>query len=383
MSAKNLSTFKDETSGRWWRFTDYEVTQGYIKPAADATLDYYDPWGEFESVDALRRQGGRSIDRPYLSLQDISSAFDLSESHGFAHINPDKWPILTEWCKKHGPLGLFFIEARQIDLYPRWDSRLLSTEVEGSSWPSTTSCVRTPTGWFRQQLSHLGNAEVFSVPLEEKPQGGIVPRKFWPADASEPGVITQDEKGRLKRVPLGSFMPQFFPSIAEPETHIYPTPLSDDFWKDYSENVVRFLYAANQFNSMMRTLARMKPFLEMTEFEKHEVISARQHLLYLSSQVNPSIGFNADGTSFRDTVCTSLLASFAMMVLLDSTREMLRVCDKCDRVFVSTVERARFCSTRCRNAVMQQERRTRVKREQGFRVPLRSPIGPPDPETDQ
>ncbi len=88
-------------------------------------------WVELESVNAARQKGGRALPRPYLSLQDVSAAFDPRESRGFAHINPDKWPILTDWCQKYGLLGLFFVEARQVDLYPRWDSRLLGTEVEG------------------------------------------------------------------------------------------------------------------------------------------------------------------------------------------------------------------------------------------------------------
>ncbi len=170
-------------------------------------------------------------------------------------------------------------------------------------------------------------------------------------------------------------MPQFFPSVPNPETHAYPTPLSSEFWQEYSESIVKFLYAAETFTATLRTLASLKPVDEMSEFDKFKVGEARQHLLYLSSQVNPSIGFKKDGTCFRETICTSLLASFAMMVLLDSTRGLLNLCAKCDRVFVSSAGRARFCSTRCRNATMQSERRNRQKQKAAFPPAFPSAFG--------
>ena len=363
MTPNKLSTANDETDygGRWWRSSAYEVDGNHIRPVVGSVREIYDPWAEFESVNAARQKGGRAIHRPYLSLQDVSAAFDHRESRGFTQINPDKWPILTKWCRKYGLLGLFFVEARQVDLYPRWDSRLLNMKVEGDSWPTTCSLIRTPTGWFRQQFTHLGNAEAFSLPFDKKPHGSLVPRQYWSPDWAEPGVVIQNERGLLKRAQLADFMPQFFPSVSNPETHTYPTPLSSEFWQDYSESIVKFLYAADTFTATLRTLASLRPADEMTDFEKHKVGNAREYLLYLSSQVNPSIGFNKDGSCFRETICTSLLASFAMMVLLDSTRGLLNVCAKCDRVFVSSAGRARFCSARCRNAMMQSERRGRSK----------------------
>ena len=363
MTPNKLSTENGEIdcAGRWWRSSAYEVSANHIRPAAGSVQEIYDPWAEFESVNQARQKGGRAIPRPYLSLQTVSTAFDPRESRGFAHINPDKWPILTDWCQKYGLLGLFFVEARQVDLYPRWDSRLFGSQVEGDSWPTTSSLIRTPTGWFRQQMTHLDNIEALSLPFEKKPHGSLVPREYWSPHWAEPGVLSQNERGIIRRTPLADFMPQFFPSVPNPEIHAYPTPLSSEFWQGYSESVVKFLYAAEIFTVTLRTLASLKPVNEMTDFDKHQVGQARDYLLYLSSQVNPSIGFKEDGSCFRETICTSLLASFAMMVLMDSTRGLLNLCAKCDRVFVSSAGRARFCSTRCRNAMMQSERRGRSK----------------------
>src|SRR5437868_5639888 len=33
--------------GAWWRFSEYEIADGWIRPTARAKLERYDPWQQF------------------------------------------------------------------------------------------------------------------------------------------------------------------------------------------------------------------------------------------------------------------------------------------------------------------------------------------------
>jgi hypothetical protein len=342
--------------GKWWRCSSYEVTSGFICPAKDATVTEYNPWVEFEEPIAGKK-GGQKLARPYLSFMELTKAFSIGESHGFAHLDPTKWPIITDWCRKFGLPGLFFLEARQVNLYPRWRHLL----AEASRWPTCSTHIRTSTGW-KTRTAGTFNVNAMTLPNDDKPDGGLVPTEYWAG--WEPGVIRQNDQGLIERVAIADFMRPFFPSVpdAEREIYAYPTPLRQEWWKEYSEGVAQFLTAAEDFSRMVRTLASFKLLGQMTEVEKIYNVNARKKLLYLSSQVNPELGLKNDGTFSYDWVCTSLLASFAMMVVLDCARGLLNICGNCDSVFVSSAGRARFCSDRCRRTTMQREWRGR-KRE--------------------
>jgi hypothetical protein len=120
---------------------------------------------------------------------------------------------------------------------------------------------------------------------------------------------------------------------------------------------------------MITALARFKPESEMSEPEKFEFLTARNRLLYLSSQVNPSLGLPEDGSWVREWVCTSQLASFAMMVMLDVERGLINECANCQTIFVSSAARAKYCSDRCRRTALQRERRGRKR---GMYSPLKT-----------
>jgi hypothetical protein len=363
MEADNLSSANiEETNcvGQWWRASAYEVTFGHIQPTPDAIISPFDPWKEYREADAARTKGGGILNRPYLSLVELVKSFDPTESHGWAHIDPDKWPIITQWCAEHGLMGLFFTEARQVNLYPRWVHLNVSNSIP-SPLPYFSSHLRTPTGWLRRSTGTF-NIDAMSLSDDQRIVGALVPKEYWIPEW-EPGVITADEKGFIKRVPMATFMGQYFSSVPVSEREIweYPTPLTADFWKNYSEKVTQFVVMAREFVDMVRAIARFNPESELSEVEQYEITTARQRLLYLSSQVNPSLGINKDGSYVREWVCTSQLASFAMMVMLDAERGLINECANCKTIFVSSAGRAKFCSDRCRRTALQRERRGRKR----------------------
>ncbi len=346
--------FSDENvcTGTWWKFSEYVVDANCIRPTDAASLVTYDPWEEFERE--TKSKSG-SLSRPYLSLLEISKAFDLVKTGVFAHLDPKTWPIITDWFRSHGSLGLFFIEARQVNLYPRW-GRNEPLKLE-ECLPAFYTQIRTPTGW-KRQTSSTWNVNTMSLPSDKRVENSLVPKEHW-TDGWEPGVIVTNEQGVISRAKLADFMGRFFQTIQhnERETYIYPTPFTEAFWRLYSESIVEFLNMAHSFEQMVRTLIRGDS--ETSPFEAYKLEFARQRLLYFSSQVNPSLYPKKDGSFGREWVCTSLMASFSMMVQLDLQRGLLNECANCETIFVSSAGRARFCSERCRKTMLQREWRDR------------------------
>src|SRR5918912_966861 len=62
----------DAAAGGWWRFEDYELRDGYIRPAPGAKLERYDPWADYRA-----RQGKRELQPPYKSLLGLLDSIYL------------------------------------------------------------------------------------------------------------------------------------------------------------------------------------------------------------------------------------------------------------------------------------------------------------------
>ena len=84
----------DVVLGQWCRFSRYVLLDGRIRPAADATPEWYDPW---ERYWLSRKPAGPTP--PYQSL--IGLVESLS-----AAIRPEDENRLLEWCQEHGVLGV-------------------------------------------------------------------------------------------------------------------------------------------------------------------------------------------------------------------------------------------------------------------------------------
>ena len=117
--------------------------------------------------------------------------------------------------------------------------------------------------------------------------------------------------------------------------------------------------SAYAFASVVRRIANIKPINELSDVEQDQIIGAREELMLWASQVNPALNIRRDGTCTKEWVSTCLMASYAMMALLDAASGLLNACDNCKRLFVSSAGRARFCSTRCRKTALQREYRSR------------------------
>ena len=48
----------DVSLGKWWRFSAYEIREGFIRPAPGAKLTVYDPWEEYRQAFIRKNQEG-------------------------------------------------------------------------------------------------------------------------------------------------------------------------------------------------------------------------------------------------------------------------------------------------------------------------------------
>jgi hypothetical protein len=369
MSSEIGTQLSEEYIGWWFRADSYEVSlTQHIHATPGGKIERYNPWEGFQLAGGKSKRGGGTLLRPYVSLIEIVDTFDHADKtrSGFAHLDPEMFPVVRNWYREHGCLGLFLTKVREVKLYPRWESLALgaNSRPTSHSFPTFSHHVRTPTGWTRRRFHSLSNERALLLPADQRPEGGLVQKELWTPEW-RPGVLIETPDGFAQET-IQEFMNKFFPTIPEEEqeTYCYPLPLSESFWGLYSESVGDFLNAARSFSRAVRSLARFRPIEEMDDVEHHFIATAYHELMYLASQVNPLLRLNKDGTCSREWVCTSLLASYAMMVLLDVERGALNLCAKCNRVFTSSAGRARFCSAKCRRTQLQRESRARKKTEE-------------------
>lgn len=222
--------------------------------------------------------------------------------------------------------------------------------------------VRESTGWTERNIVGSKNLAALTLAPAEKETGGLVPRELWDEDWEPPGVLIQDPGSSIySRLSIADVFGDFFPSIhkEELETFPYPLPSSDEFWSLYAEPWPRFIGQARLFATLARTLGKVKPLQESTQEEKRISAEAVAVLKSLVAQTTSTLYLRDDGTLGHELMSTSLMASYAMMLLIDAARGLVNACFNCDRVFVSSAGRAKFCSPQCRKSSLQRGWRAR------------------------
>jgi hypothetical protein len=111
-------------TGRWWRFTKYVLSEGYVRPARGARLEAYDPWADYW------RSRERGEVPPYQSLLDLLRAIKWNPSEGSDSrligpaapelLEPEAVHQLLAWCAAHGLLGVLPQRALLLTLAPRF-----------------------------------------------------------------------------------------------------------------------------------------------------------------------------------------------------------------------------------------------------------------------
>jgi hypothetical protein len=324
--------------GHWWRWTRYEIRDGYIRPGSGARLKPYDPWAMWRSTRPPAKSSNqrRSGETPYQSLLrllgelqyrrpgDEPLAFTPGEVDlVLAPFTEDSEAKLLEWCARYGLLGLLLHRTVQVTLAARTGLQVQHTKI-GAGWITTER---------RQQP--------FSIP----------------------GAILQPLRGAG---PVAEFLrttwSRFFPDVPhdQRETFAYPEPLIKEFWEQYAEPVADFLSGMHALRELHQAVRLFQDRSAKTRrLRKLQAAISSPHLLAegLTAGVALALEWNRARHLQLKWVGSSLLASLAIMMLEDLTYGRALQCPGCGRPFVSGAYQARFCSARCRWVVQKREYR--------------------------
>jgi hypothetical protein len=194
----------------------------------------------------------------------------------------------------------------------------------------------------------------------------LVPPQELPEEWPKPEVLLQDlTTGGWKREPLAKTWARFFPDVppSERETYAYPLPGTAEFWRLYAEPVYQFVEVATLLLSAIQGLGRLAEKDHTPEI-KSEADRAIWALNTLISPTGPAADLSSGNQIEQRWYSPSLLGAFAMMALRDlSEQRWPRICDNCDKLFVTKAYQGRYCTDRCRYAAQKRRYRQRQKRQ--------------------
>jgi predicted nucleic acid-binding Zn ribbon protein len=353
----------DISAGVWWKFSAYEVRDGYIKASAGATLIPYDPWEEYRHTPAKQKS---QVMRPYQSLLALADKLNIVATNKEWGLAVESQARVVEWCNRYGLLGILPHQSQMVNLVPRWEP--LHFNPTGPLLPLQRYFVRTNTGWYGSGRQILGGTEAQPVETDLTQKGLIVPEEYWPRNFPSAGVLAQElHSTELKWQSLSEAWAPYFPDVAleERETYQYPTPFSVPFWHKYSESVFAFWNGAMAFRNAVKSLQISKPLSEMTDHDRFLVAESIQNLHALLGSVAPSLKLGSDGVYHQQWASKSLLGSFAMMVLLDVTEHRrILTCPVCGKVFITEAWQGFYCSDTCRHTAQKRRQRDKQRTEE-------------------
>jgi hypothetical protein len=352
----------DILHSNWWKFADYTIDGGYIRPVPGSKLISYNPAEAYlrkekkpnKSAGAKQTRRTKDLIPPYQSLIDMLAQLGIAPH---ARINTKSLTthdheVILQWCKGYGLLGILPQIAHRALLAPRY-------ELNGAdpSWQTCSaeqhSLERIGGEWKRvvDRLRH-------NWPLDHA--GRLVSGKFKTNQFREEGVLMGDLSGKIWQwQPFHYGWHRFFPQVPkeESDTYPYPLPTTELFWREYAEPLDLFLEGA-------QLLLRAITYRRQEERLPHRL--GREILNQLVSSVGLTAGESPSergGLEYR-WLSPSLLATFGMMFCSDIKGAwQLFQCarEDCGKIFVSRAYQAAYCSDRCQFTVHKRKQRGKEK----------------------
>ncbi len=323
----------------WWKFTSYELREGYIRPTPGAKLQSYSPWEGWRATGPLKQ--GRQP--PYQLLFQLltrrpgpqEEAVDVSNvptvepperllSPPGEDLGRNKSPSvpppfeveLLRWCRRYGLLGLFPHLFSEIELGQQNDEAASQSQQERMVG---LRHVRTNRGW---------------VSLPGFRSENRSPLAFGRANLNEKSSQWQ---------PLTVVSSRFFPDLPDSGLHLFGHQpfLSDEFWRSYAEPLGDFLTGAFVLrNAVLGSNQGVSTSIKSSQGP--DLLDA------LIEPTGVTIERTKPGNRLLMTyTIPSLLSALAVMVR-DLERGHALQCPTCRSVFISARPQSRYCSLRCR-----------------------------------
>jgi hypothetical protein len=300
----------DTIHGRWWRFTEYESHEGYVRPSRKSKIEEFDPWPAYHRALGERGDGHRTSSRPKGPLDHF---LDLMGAVG----NLPNADAICDWSSRFGPLGLLLERTEFLNL----------PEGQYVPWSTAHEYQRQP------------NPTPVSIELAT---GALLvaPLRFMPF------------RGRRFESLEGTWA-HYFPGV-DPKKG-YPLWGTEAFRREYAEPFSDWIGAASAFRDALVALGSGSPPSILTP---DKYLRARQKTKFgeivLNSvvrHVSPKIALTHDDAPRLEWSSPTLLSSLGMMGLLNLGGDRIaRRCENetCGKLFFSTREDARFCGDKCR-----------------------------------
>jgi hypothetical protein len=333
-------------SGGWWRFDKYEIRDGWIGPAPNATLEWYDPW---EAYHRSRLETG--VAPPYQHLLDLALSLGAEWDSELGWIldqdllerdfESQKHELLLDWCNRFRLLGILPHSASRIDLplrfvEPRTDVIAVRRFIRSNGkWVASERYWRL-VGFPTDDMDALGAM----IKEGDPPLGNLVATDN--PEYEEPRVFFQGlapcspPTSRLYDAPLATVLDAYFPdSRDEGAAFECPRPLSPGFWNKYREPVCEFLgYAVSFLNSVEPVASR-------------RVGASLYGLELLIEPAGVSLSHGRERAIEEKWTCPSLVSSLARMAIQDAAAgRRLGRCE-CGQTFLTDRDQALYCSTAC------------------------------------
>ncbi len=329
----SMSLATSALSGKWWRFSKYIIDDDRIKAANRARLQQYEltsravheglanllamlreigarcEWDsdkDFEemgfAVAKLKPRARREFSLDQIcrieSIQARSGivlaplmvngrVFEPEAKHierlrGACPLPSDAGKRIVDWCSEHGLLGILPHIAESVYMAPRWRRSGRSASNDGEMVPVLPGWQRVSGSWScghrtlsTNEKSHLGRHGTLVDPahisefLVEGINYGVVYIRHADAYGSH---------SEIKLEGLIESWTSFFPDVPSRlrTSFEYPRPLTDEFWRMYSEPLETFLrYAVLLFEALTPTphAYNLSPLIEPIRLtiENHEL----------------------------------------------------------------------------------------------------------------
>jgi len=357
---------------RWWRFTQYEIRDGYIRPTQHAELESYNPWIDFWDQKEVTSQ--KSLTRHYHALLELLDeiAYAPGEDGRAKDLTDGSKDKLATWCAKHGLLGVLLQRTRAVTLAARWTplSEIFpggasEPDKESPLVPAYTHISHQNTGWRRWKSGGWESEKLRKANESGRKKGQPLSMEAMRRIGTLPHVILQDlGKPRWKQEPLDATWATFFPDVLakDPIVYEYPLPSTEEFWRLYCEPVSTFVEGAVMLRQAADRLRAMKPFADALESDIGSVAFGLDALHALVLPTSPALHIRDNGTFEQIWVPASLLGAYAMMLLQDlADQAPIYRCLVCNRLFTSKSPKAKYCSPRCRNTANVRVQRNKEK----------------------
>ena len=264
--------------GKWWRFSEYEVVDGCIRPTATATMKPpYDPWASIQSrpKDQRERDELAPHERLFRLVDDLKP--HISTNGPWFAVTPEAEKMIVEWCNEFGLLGLLPHHVSRIDLAPRYTNVQRLEQKADGAYPldrneARVTFIRTGGGWTADLLTSGGSTDRWQPWTDDDvPRRGQYIRSHerpWFADSSSPPPyltgVDLDPGWTFPHDPSSwgggrvglTWIYRFFtdaPKVDDSlrgrfDEYVCPMPLTMEFWRVYQEPVSDFVRAVLAFH---------------------------------------------------------------------------------------------------------------------------------------